>query len=651
MAFGSRTVNVEKLLTKFVQLNEPVNATNIENSPFIVAELGNNHNGSALLAKELICAAHEAGADAVKFQMRHMDQIYGADICRAKQDLGTQYTFDLLGKFQLSNDNLCEAMDYAASLGMVPLCTPWDNKSVDALEEYGVHAYKLASADLTNYPLISKIAHIKKPILVSTGMSTESEISDVVQYLNQLDVDFILMHCNSTYPAPIKDLNLRYLNKLRRLSGRPVGYSGHERGINAAITAVALGAVVIEKHLTLDKFMEGNDHRASLSPSEFTCLVEAITEVSFSLGNDDQRKLTQGELANRVVLSKSLFATKDLEAGHKVSYDDFVVRSPGSGMQPNKFFKLIGTTLLRPVKMHDPLFESHFCKDKLVPRKAYSFEGKWGIPVRFHDFSFFYDQIKLPLFEFHMSYGDLSLDIDQYMPSSYDSEVVIHAPELFENNHTLDLTALDHSYRQKSIEYLQLTIDVSRDMRKKFKKGSHNVGIVTNVGGFSETSHLSKSETERRLDNLKDSLRKLSLDGVEIWPQTMPPFPWHSGGQRFHNLFTSSQSVVEFCESEGMRVCLDVSHAELVCNFENSSFQAYLDEVLPHTAHLHIADGKGVDGEGLGIGSGSVDFEILASSYRRLAPCASWIVEVWQGHDDGGDGFWRALNELERYGF
>ena len=235
---------------------------------FVIAEIGNNHNGSLELAKKLIDEAVRAGADCAKFQMRSIEELYrksrnsGDD----SADLGTQYTLDLLSRFQLSDDELFAAFDYCHKKEIIPLCTPWDQASLAKLDRYGLEAFKLASADFTNYDLMASIASTRKPMLCSTGMSSEAEIKQGIAKLRSLAAPFVLLHCNSTYPAPFKDLNIKYMLHLQRQGDCLVGYSGHERGTNVAIGAVALGAKVIEKHFTLDRSMEGNDHRVSLLP-------------------------------------------------------------------------------------------------------------------------------------------------------------------------------------------------------------------------------------------------------------------------------------------------------------------------------------------------------------------------------------------------
>ena len=235
-----------------------------ESSPtFVIAEIGNNHNGDIGLAKTLVDHAVAAKADCVKFQMRHMKALYRntSQAQAADEDLGTQYVLDLLNRFQLTDAELFEVFDYCKERGILPMCTPWDLSSLRALEQYGIPAYKVASADLTNHDLLEALARTGKTLVLSTGMSEESEIIEASRLLRGSGAPTVLLHCNSTYPAPFHDLNLRYLEGLKEISGGLVGYSGHERGYHAVLAAVALGARVIEKHITTDRALEGNDHK------------------------------------------------------------------------------------------------------------------------------------------------------------------------------------------------------------------------------------------------------------------------------------------------------------------------------------------------------------------------------------------------------
>ena len=616
---------------------------------FLIAEIGNNHNGDFETALQLIDAAHAAGADSAKFQMRDMSRLYrnAGDSNDMTSDLGTQYTLDLLERFQLSDDELFRCFDYAASKGLVPLCTPWDETSLEKLNRWGMDGFKVASADFTNHALLTSLALTGKPLICSTGMASELEIRSSIRHLQSSGAGFILLHCNSTYPTPFKDVNLRYLDRLRSLAEAPVGYSGHERGIEVPIAAAALGAVVIEKHITLDRSMEGNDHKVSLLPEEFAQMSRGIRRVEESMGSSGERTISQGEMMNREVLAKSLVANCDIPAGTKITAEMVGIQSPAQGLQPNRLEELLGKTLGSSKAAGDIFFSTDLEAPTTTPG-AFRFKHRFGLPVRYHDIESFTAKSNLDLVEIHLSYKDLEVELDRVLPKKQELGLVVHAPELFAGDHTLDLCSPDDDYRRHSIQQLQRVVDISRDLRHRFCC-PEPVLLVTNVGGFSEHQHLERTELSHMKANLIDSLLKINTSGeVEIIPQTMPPFPWHFGGQRYHNIFVDKYFIQEFCNETSMRVCLDVSHSKLACTHLNTSFSAFLNAILPFTAHLHLADAKGVDGEGLQINEGEIDWALLFALMEQLAPQASFIPEIWQGHKNNGEGAWIALERLER---
>lgn len=323
-----------------------------ESPTFIIAEIGINHNGSLDQAKRLIDAAVESGADCAKFQMRDLNALYhnSGDANDIREDLGAQYTMDLLSRFQLTPDAMIEAFDHCKARGILPLCTPWDLESLEILERYGMAAYKVASADMTHYDLLRALAQTGKPLICSTGMSGEQEIRETVDLLKRWGAVYVLLHCNSTYPAPFKDINLRYLKRLQEIGECHAGYSGHERGYHVAVASVAMGAKVIEKHFTLDRTMEGIDHKVSLLPEEFEAMVDSVRQVEQAMGSEVPRQITQGEQMNRVTLAKSLVSVCDIRPGETIEERMVDVKSPGRGLQPNAKSKLIGMTAKREIK-------------------------------------------------------------------------------------------------------------------------------------------------------------------------------------------------------------------------------------------------------------------------------------------------------------
>tara|TARA_A100001015_G_C15041434_1_gene739913 strand:+ start:1705 stop:3951 length:2247 start_codon:yes stop_codon:yes gene_type:complete len=622
-----------------------------ENHPtFIIAEIGNNHNGSIDLAIELIDLAVEAGADCVKFQLRQMDDLYkSGDQIDESADLGAQYTLDLLSRFQLNNEEMIIALKHCIDRGVVPLCTPWDLESLKILEDFGLEVYKVASADFTNYELIEAIANTKKPMICSTGMTSEQEIIKTIEFLNSKGAQYFLLHCNSTYPAPFKDVNLKYINNLKEMSGGIVGYSGHERDINVCIAAVAMGANIIEKHFTVDRDMEGNDHKVSLLPDEFKKMVRAIRQIEEALGTSDERVLTQGEMINRETLSKSLITNSDLKKGDVIKRSMIEIKSPGQGLQPMYINDLVGKFAKRDFQINDYFYESDLKEETIEPRN-YKFKNIFGIPVRFHDYHKLKELSNIDFVEFHLSYTDLDMNLEEVFQSKENIQLAVHSPELFAGDHILDLASDNYEYQTQSIKELNRVCLITREIKKFFPKTKKPV-IVLNAGGFSKNAFADPAIKENLYNKVGESLSSIDDKGVEIIIQTMPPFPWHFGGQRFHNLFVDPDEIVKFCTKYNRRICLDVSHSKMSCNFYNWDLKEFIEKVSPYIAHLHIVDAKGNDGEGIQIGRGDVDFVELSEVLSKNLDKYQFIPEVWQGHKNSGEGFWHALEFLEKNGF
>ena len=612
---------------------------------FIIAEIGNNHNGSFERAITMIDKAIIAGVDCVKFQMRNMAEVYRKrSLEKRGEDLGTEYVLDLLNRFELSIEEQKKLSEYAASQGVLYMCTPWDTSSVNILEGFGVEGYKVASADLTNIPLLDCLTRTGKPLILSTGMSSLEEIKFTADFLSKKKCEFAMLHCNSTYPAPLQDINLKWMNKLKEIHP-VVGYSGHERGIATTLAAVALGAMVVERHFTLDRTMEGPDHAASLEFADFKLLVDGVREIEESLGDGGVRLVSQGEMINRENLAKSLVASSDLPNGTVIKPQHLKVRSPGQGISPQKFDELVGKTLKRDMAEEDYFYPSDL-SDEVIEVRNYNFDRPWGVPVRYHDFANYISFINPDLVEFHLSYSDLDLDIGQYLKGPSNCGFVVHAPELFSGSNLMNLASLDDEYRNFSLTETQRVINITRALKKYFPSEARPM-IVANIGGFSMDGLM---DAELVLDSYKRfeaSLFELDLDGVELIPQTMAPFPWHFGGQRYQNLFVHAKEIIEWCEKLSLRMCFDISHSRLTCNHFGYDFYDFVELVAPYTGHLHIGDARGVNGEGLQIGEGDIDFKRLYAILDKHCPQASFIPEIWQGHKNDGVGFWIALDKLE----
>ncbi len=613
---------------------------------FIIAEVGNNHNGSLELAKKLVDAAIEAGADCVKFQIRNREALYRRKAAGSRaEDLGVEYIQDLLDKVELTIDEHRQVRDYCAQKGITYLCTPWDEPSVDVLADFNVGAIKIASADLCNPYLIAKAATLGKPLILSSGMSFEHEIIRTIEHLKSLETPFALLHCNSAYPAPESDIQLGYLRRLQELHGL-IGYSGHERGIAITLGAVALGAKLVERHITLDRAMEGPDHLASLEPQEFRQLVDGIRQLELALPwYGPGRHASQGELLNRENLGKSVIAARDIPRGTAMDASMLRIASPGQGLPPYRLPELLGKPAQRDIDQGDFLFASDLSDQQADAWLEFRMPLRWGVPVRYHDFQDYHRRITPDLFEFHLSYRDLSLKPQPFLTPVECSRLVIHAPELFENSELLDLVSDDPAYRQRSIDNLKRVVDATLQIGEFFPKADARL-IVANIGGFSADEPLPESMRPALYERFYEACEHIDFAGTELIPQNMAPFPWHFGGQRHQNIFMLPDELEAQAREHKLRLCLDLSHLQMTCFHFGLDFQQALALLLPHSAHLHVADAKGTNGEGVLMGTGDVDWPATWAKIKAQ-PHVSFIPEVWQGHKDHGAGFWSALNFLQ----
>ena len=324
---------------------------------FIIAEAGVNHNGDVKLAKRLIDVAAEAGADAVKFQTFKTEEVVSKRAEKApyqQKTTGTAETqYEMLKKLELSETAHLELKNYAASRGIMFLSTPYSRQSADLLVQLGVPALKVSSADITNHLLLAYIAAQNIPIILSTGMSTLGEVEAGIEVIVSAgNGQLILLHCNFNYPAAADDVHLRAMDTLTRAFGFPVGYSDHTMGIEISLAAVALGAVVIEKHLTLDRKLPGPDHRASLEPDEFKELTAKIRRIEQSLGSPIKRPSGE-ETENREISRRSLVAAVDIPQGTSITPDMLDARRPGTGISPQYYSKLAGRKAGVPIKQDE----------------------------------------------------------------------------------------------------------------------------------------------------------------------------------------------------------------------------------------------------------------------------------------------------------
>ncbi len=324
--------------------------------PIVIAEAGVNHNGDVDLAIALVDAAAAAGADMAKFQAFSADSLSSADAPAAKYQSERTGHVDqraMLSALELSREAFAKIAEHCRTRSISFLCTPFDLEELEFLISLDMPAIKIASGELTNGPALALFGAQDMPIYLSTGMATLDEVEAAVEALKQAGAkDITALHCTSLYPAPLETLNLRAIETMRTALGLPVGYSDHSTGIHASIAATALGATVIEKHLTLDRAMPGPDHAASLEPNELKEMIAGIRAVASSLG-DGRKQPAPGEADTARVARRSWHAAHDLTAGQVLTEGDVVALRPETGVSASK--PVIGNTISRAIKRGSPI--------------------------------------------------------------------------------------------------------------------------------------------------------------------------------------------------------------------------------------------------------------------------------------------------------
>ena len=601
---------------------------------YIIAEIGVNHNGILALALKLIDIAVDAGADAVKFQKRKLESLYAEkyldNVNAGEKTL--RYMLPILQQVELPDHDYDEILAHCQKRNITFLCSAFDIESADFLSSLGVPAYKVASADLTNLPLLEHLVAKGKPLILSTGMSRMEEVEITVDFLNQRNAEFALLHCNSTYPTAFEDINLRFMERLKEF-GVPVGYSGHERGIAVSTVASALGASIIERHLTLDRTMDGPDHASSLEPQGFSKMVRDIKQVHLALGVGDEKFFSRGEILNREVLGKSLVAAVRLEPGEIITANKVAVKGPALGISPQNYPQLIGRTVERVIDKDEPFLDRDLGL-KITLDVTHTLPMKYGFTVRYHDS----DELlayKPQMLEYHFTDQDLD---EKYSGEDRDIQLVVHAPEFWDRT-LVDLCSFDDWQRQESIQLIQKSINQTHTM------APHFVGkpkVVVHPGAMSLDHPI--TETQRLYENLRKSVDQIDFAGVDLLLENLPPHPWYFGGQWLTNAFMDVHEIIQFIQPLGLKMCFDTSHSKLYCNWAHVDFYEQVQAILPYIGHLHLSDASGLDGEGLQIGEGNIDwvhfFNVLGDYNDTMIP------EIWRGHQRNGEGFLIAIQRL-----
>ena len=550
------------------------------------------------------------------------------------REIGDEILLREITKNYISPDDVIRLTEYAKGLKIKAGISFFDENDMDDFGEEisNFDFFKAPSVELTNTNLINRMLGFEKPVYVSLGCQSEYAVEQAFESFE--GDDWVAMHCVSNYPVSLHNSKLGYLRHMQSKWGRPFGYSSHDDNWEVCLVAMALGASVIERHITFDKGAQGLDHSTSSTPEEFKKIALFAENFDLIVSGDGPRVPNQGEMLNLQNLGRSYYAKSNIGSGEKITLNKLAFRAPRIGLGKIEMEEFIGQAPIEPIKAGAVLSRSSFIKQDGVSEAAieYARSNTIGIPVRLHDLVSIENKFPVGAYEFHLSFGEVlgTLQADHFCSKHKYS---IHLPDYINSTQLMDPFSTDRQQAADSHQILKRTVEFAVALQERTGRP------VPIVGSFSVV-HSDLSQFYEQHAALLFGYRE---QGVSILPQWLPPIAWYFGGSVVLNAL-NQQRDVDYIKQYCLPICMDVCHLFMGDSLYNFGSQSMIDSLKPHISHVHIADAKGVDGEGVHFGEGDrMNLPIIESVIK--IDCMK-IIEVWQGHLDQGAGFAKALTSL-----
>jgi len=599
----------------------------------VIAEIGINHHGSLETAKELMSRAAASGCWGVKFQFRNIETFY-----LDTTEIGDEIVSAELRRSHLTPSNLALLAKYGRNLGLAVGVSVFRTEDLASLAEVTklFDFFKVPSAEATNIPLIDVLLDHGRSVMISVGGHSTAEVKKHLgKYAKHNQV--VIFHCVSNYPTKLGSQDLKVIETLRDIGFSSVGYSSHDEESGVCLIAMGMGYNWVERHITLDRKGAGLDDSSSSEADDFAMFNRFARQMPGILGIST-RDPNQGEISNLQNLGTGLYAKGDFERGETPTLSDFTVAAPRKGLSVGEFVGgYSNKPLAHPISAGQPLIKQDFVDSPTFDsQEIYQFAKDFeiGVPVRVHDYEDIAQRIPCENYELHFSFGEILSGkadsvVDRIEPSCHFS---IHLPDYLPQNRILDPISKDASIESLSKRIISMVGQIAERIEEKTGKE------VPIVGSFSQTCGRSRNEVRNLLF---DFIGLYERENVQrILPQWLPKYAWYFGGSVPIDVFCESEDL-EFLESAGKEICLDVCHLVLSANAAGSAWRNWAERLIPMSKHWHLSDARGVDGEGLEIGSGEIgDFSWVLSEPGMK------IIEVWQGHLNHGAGFVRAIDQL-----
>lgn len=596
----------------------------------VFAEIGINHNGEFTVARDLITAAAEVGVAGVKFQYRNLANAYA----EGPKQIGDEILFKEITKNYLAPSDIIRLVEYAHGLGLEAGISFFD---VADMADFRTDIclfdfFKVPSVELNNCDMVNAMLQYDKQVYLSLGCQSESEIENAFASFN--GANWLAMHCVSNYPVSLPNAKLGYLKHMAATWGRDFGYSSHDENWEVCLIAMSMGASVIERHITFDKQAQGLDHSTSSTPDEFRRIVMFAENMLLILSGDGPRIPNQGEKLNLQNLGRSYYAKDCIDIGQAVTLEKLTLRAPCIGLGRTEMQQYLGKSPAKRIETGMVLSRSTFEAAPQVSEAAldYARKQRVALPVRLHDQASIEAKFPIGAFEFHLSFGEVlaGLSAAQYGKHNYYS---VHLPDYINSTQLMDPFSPEAGQADASRNILQRTADFAKSLQDLTGKP------VPIVGSFSVVHKDIEQFYEQHATLISDYER----EGVSILPQWLPPIAWYFGGSVKLNAFNQTRDV-ELIRKHMLPICMDVCHLCMGDSLYDFGATEVIGNLMPNIRHIHIADADGIDGEGLQFGEGAPG-NMAAIDMAMNIDCMK-VIEVWQGHLDGGAGFAIALTRL-----
>lgn len=622
-----------------------------------IAEIGKNSDGDLGRCEVLLRGVAKAGANAVRFvHFSTSDSVHPqALLPNAQRAWSLKLELPFLSERLFTAEEYRTILGWCAELGLDFVGTPWDIPSYDLLAECGVEHFKINSLNAHNFPLVTRVLKEAARVYLSTGGLGEGQVRKLWAELPVDGRDVVLMHAVTAYPAPVSTINMRALEVLRGIHPQ-VGYSSNDLLDTTGPAAVALGATVFDKHVHLTD-SDQPAHRASVSVADYAAMIEDTGRFTATLGRTSKQE-SRGEMANRDVLAKGLVLARDVPEGRTITPDDLALQLPPKGALAEAWPEVVGTTASRHLAKGEYLFTSDVRgqggrgeeqdPDFLGPRGLVP--GTRGVVVRLKDIDEMTRGRDFDYVEVHYAASDLERPDDF---GEYDLDLAVHLPE-YASGVLLDLCSYDEALRRYSIDIINRVMDRARGLKKHFLRCADDVRFVIHPGALTYPRLL--DDPERQYALFADSMNRLDTSGLQILVENMTPYAWFIDGdwspkQGQSNSFMESGAMASFLSENNYSMCLDLCHAKLFCNAAGVELSEYMRTVKPFVRHIHFSDCTGIDGEGVQVGEGEINWAEVCETFADYQ--FGWTPEIWNGHLDHGRKFVQAhrllAEEFRRY--